>query len=60
LALYFFWRKNIGAKDARKMLMKLTDDLTIFFALSGSVRTKAAHRMLMKSTSGSNPKKRKP
>jgi len=33
--------------------IKKTDDLTVFFRLSGSVHAKAACRMLMKLTPGS-------
>ncbi len=37
---------------------KKTDNLTAFFALSGSALAKAAHRMLMKLTPGWKPKRK--
>jgi len=36
-------------------VQKRLDNLTVFFALSGSARAKAAFRMLMKLSQGGNP-----
>ena len=39
LGLYFFWQKEIGAKAARKMLVKLTPNHVLRFVENQSFQT---------------------
>jgi len=45
--------KQLLPEDRKRA--KKTDNLTVFFALSGSALVKAAHRTLMKLTPGTYP-----